>query len=1265
MSTKIPRECILSLSNIEEIPQISPWEENFMREEQASPSYPEELAEEWMNNSLTLMADACYVRNLMILGFRGMQENYERNNEIRDAVFIRCKNREDQISLKVILGWMRIVHRSRIERSRSQVVEWSRGRRLNLYYFRKWDSYFHATRMTHAKLHNTLRQTLSSWGDYCSYFTSRRRKLEVLSQRHMFSRSIHGWHNAYADMYLLGLKREEEFRKALLLRGLQFLIKNRAEGVKKSTLSQLREGGLIQNIFQTWLSEVRTDLSIRSHFYDNTKNRLGPYLLYKLLVGGRESVEVNPSIRQQTEKHLHNSILHAVLCKWQNFTCHQLAAQKRKEFTIRSDWFYAWVEYVRKHRSKMHKVDRFRESIQLHRSKELLKQYWELWVKREGQRNIFRSHLASLVHRSSLFTQSLCFSGWTGISRKGSKLNKKLKFLQARKTKKIFQNFMSAGRDWLRDKALRELVDIVQRKGAFRVVVAVMRAGVDAGKRKSELEKKGDFLTMAVCFSRWTQARRMRRCVVSFVRSVDVVRARTCMHAFFETWKKLWKLKLLQNKNSLIQSRSSSRDILSIFAANVRLNKRKRIIAAQVQICRRRTALNLLRKHADSRTCFMKYFTRRKIFFSWEKWVRARLWAESFRVLSRLHAKVLLNQGMHALLRHCEMNRAGEFQKAESIIIARVAKVVREWNLLAKFHQVSSRWRSGVHSGYSGKERPIQLSKWWDRWTRILEVARTLRQKKYLRETSIKRLVFARSSPWRVAAHERHLARRINNCSVTNVWETWWALFGDIQSRMYSLLEREQGWRSDRAKKIIQQWYLFVANQRLMKASLFAAWRGFVSRSVAVRNGFVRAFSLKASNQIHEAWETWKLRYSQRESLREKILEMTLNHVRRRAMYVLLGFAKERDLGLKFRVMRDRRGKKSVNMLLDKWIKGAVTVISIRELLGGGKIEKFRSKTRLSAGFSEWKTFARIARFEEHRKLRMQQVAEGKDCEIRAKYFSEWQAFVSEESVFREKIELMKKFYAIQRFRRYYETKSEKLTMEALADELALQFQTDRIADCIERAVIGWKDWVEGEKVLKDKFVLIQAVHETRIVAASFTEWKYQWEMAVYEGEILAHEADVVAKINFKTKTKVFNQLILMFLEGTEVVKLGIEFHHFMLKRRVLSGLKNNQSIEKKSHELADLILKKNLRKSIQAMRTESVLTRNERLYFSKHNSRHALTQLRIFAKFKRDTNSNMNTPRTPYHQQRKQSLKTDSPVVTPPPSYRDRRQQKKREQRV
>ena len=95
--------------------------------------------------------------------------------------------------------------------------------------------------------------------------------------------------------------------------------------------------------------------------------------------------------------------------------------------------------------------------------------------------------------------------------------------------------------------------------------------------------------------------------------------------------------------------------------------------------------------------------------------------------------------------------------------------------------------------------------------------------------------------------------------------------------------------------------------------------------------------------------------------------------------------------------------------------------------------------------------------------------------------------------------------------------------------------------------------------------------------------------------------------------------MILLFLDQTEVAKIGVDFYAFLLKRRGISALIRASKLGKKERFLAKWIALKNLKNCFDALYREVYLTFKERIAYRKIQCGAALAKLHQHAQYRRN----------------------------------------------
>jgi hypothetical protein len=333
---------------------------------------------------------------------------------------------------------------------------------------------------------------------------------------------------------------------------------------------------------------------------------------------------------------------------------------------------------------------------------------------------------------------------------------------------------------------------------------------------------------------------------------------------------------------------------------------------------------------------------------------------------------------------------------------------------------------------------------------------------------------------------------------------------------------------------------------------------------------------------------------------------------------ILLGFFQNMTLRKNFRIIREKIVRQHMIRIIDKWVNGTVTVISIRESMSR-IVLKIAPKIDLFHAMTELKENARIAKIFIDKEAFLVSSDNRRSRTVREAFFIEWAEITRRYAIKRESVCWMLKRVGIDRLKNYIISQRERGLMENLADEFLVAKETEKITSLIGLALIRWKELVDYERLVGEKTVILSKFKRGEVLLRFLTEWKYQLELKLYEKDLGEKETDLESRVLFRKKTKIFNQLILLFLDQTEVAKIGVDFHRFLLERRVVSVLKRHNELGRKTKALRNWIETKRVRLCFDSMFKEVYLTFKERIAYRRILYISALRKLTQYTQYRKD----------------------------------------------
>ena len=1158
-------------------------------------SDPEILVEEWANDSRLLLADAYDVRRLLRITLKGFQVYHEMMNLVRDDIFVAESRFQNRLILRSLLIWFKHMDHSRLESERYRLVRFSMVRIRQGVSFSKWRRSFslaQSIRRFQTSVASKRRaQTLQYWHSATVPFVGPRETSVGRCRVNLLRSFLTEWRKERTMSHLDFLHRSQQMEKFHVRLFFKKLDRFRQQENRKKIANSFHGTNLFQKLFSHWKKYYRVGKESRNRMLDSS-NMVAGYIVQKLALLISSPIEINQSVFDKTSPFVSASICHVVLSNWRSHVINQSVSRARANFEAINKAIYAWKHYVLRRRNLVKNV----EKVMSKNPKKIINNYFHLWIHRAENRKQFRENLSDFATKTIVSTELPVFREWRNIIKSEKRLGEK----SSRVSRKIIGRkfwllWVSSAREKHRQNVCDEMSALFQRKLASRCVLKLLKRNRKQASRKRALECVGEKFSTKLALNRWRIVLATRSAWQSAFIYVEDQCDRGRVRRSFREWIRLIQLGYFWSRKVEDQRESLKRKILAVLQINAKHENAKRQTESVSRSLQQKHAIRRWTRYCENRKIFVKYVSWRSLRGFFSRWVNARL------VQARMEQLALvIDRGMVriALYQFAVWNTdQGEKEKMiiEKLSRKKQTEIFFGWNLLGKFNRLTN--LREIRNAENGQENSKQLIEKFFNWlkTRFRQL-RGIRDLSIRQETRLKKKVLSyRTSSWRQAVCVSRLERVVCDNKLTKFFTEWERQTCLVKIHEIELEQILNNYEKKNTRIIFSNWYFGVSNRQYSQMHVLVGWHRAVSE-INRKREMVQNLHLKyIRDLISGCLNHWVDRCRSRAELRDRVFSISSNYFANQMRSILLGFRRNVRLRKNFKSVRGSVIRRSVLRLIDKWVNGTVIVISIRESMNR-IANRIGPKLGLVYAMNELRENSRIAKLLADKDEFLVKSDLNRGQRLKLSIIFAWKQTVGKSIAERECVSWMRMRVGMDRFKRFLELGRERVLLESVADEFLVAKETEKLTSMIGSVLDEWRELVVYENWLRKKGDILLEFKKNETVQRFFAEWKYQYEVKLYESELGENERELKNRVTFRTKTKVFNQLILLFLDSTEVAKIGIDFYKFLLERRVVSALKKHNEMEKKRKGLRKWIDSKHLRACFDSMFKEVYLTFKERI---------------------------------------------------------------------
>jgi len=1180
-------------------------------------SDPEILVEEWANDSRLLLADAFVVRRLLRLTLQGFCLYHDMVNHIRDDVFIAESRVNNRLLLCALVIWLKYMDRVRIEAERSRLVGSYVARNLQQRSLKLWARTQYIShsisRFQQTSVRRRASTSLQTWYSQTVPFVNPRRTIVARVDKRLLRGFLDEWRKERTMIHLDYLHRSQMMDRFHLNSVFNKLKENKARKSRKHIAEFFSRRSRSNRVMTAFKIFFRDRKSARDKLL-SSENCLVGYMVQKFALMS-DNMSKNTSVFAKTESFILASICHVVLEKWRTRVINESVGRARANFEAVSKAVRGWKRHV-----EVVRILRDRVNTLLGKTpKKLTRKFFNLWNFRLEKRQQFRENLSDFATRTIVSSELPVFRGWHSVVKSEKRMREiSAKILKKNLGKKFFKLWISTARFKHQQTVLDEISRLYERKIASKRVLDILSKNRIRCFKKRDLENIAERFTNKLAINRWRivlVTRYAWRSAFAFVHN-QCERGR--LRRAFREWIRLIHLGIFWDKKLNEKREILRRKILIVFQLNATHEMYKRKSEAVSRKFQQKIAIRNLARYVENKKIFAKYLSWRILREFFARWVLARLVQARVECLSRVVEKGMLRIALYQFAVWNTDRRELEKFAVEKIMVKNIKNIFLEWNLLGKFNRFNQ-VRVSRKSADEAVDRRNLVEKHFRLIVHNFRQIRGLRSLCNRQETRLKRTVFGvRRSSWRQAVAESKLHKLVLENKLSCYFGEW-----EKQTHIVKIHEIELELNLEKFKKkslrvIFSNWYFGVTNRQFLQMNILINWHQAVSEINRKREVVHEIYLRYIRILLGSCFGYWVERCRSRAELRDRVFSISSNYLQNKMRIIFLGFFKNMTLRKNFRIIREKIVRQHMIRIIDKWVNGTVTVISIRESMCR-IVSKIAPKIDLVYALTELKENARIAKIFIDKEAFLVSSDDRRARTVRRAFFIEWAETTRRNAIEREGVCWMLKRVGLDRLQNFIISQRERGLMENLADEFLVAKETEKMTSLIGLALVGWKELVDYERLIGEKTEILSKFKRGEILLRFLTEWKYQLEVKLYEKDLGEKETDLKSRVLFRKKTKIFNQLILLFLDQTEVAKIGIDFHRFLLERRVVSVLKRHSELGRKTKALRNWTETKRVRLCFDSMFKEVYLTFKERIAYRRILCISALRKLTQYTQYRKD----------------------------------------------
>ena len=1079
--------------------------------------------DEWIVDSGALVADAFTVRRLIRLHFEMWRRYMNRIEAIGDALFTAQQESDTKMQVRVFLGLTKVVQWVRREESNAHLTSRMTVRNLKKASFKNFLSLFHRVvrlrNLEREKRVSNLQRAVQGWHRVAVPFRGLKLVLEkkrALAQKSTsFAAFVRARISGHLD-FIQQLRRMEQFRVRRVLRQLKTNVLFRERGRAALEISNSRKKKKCMHAFF---------LAVRGHREEFNRlfppsNRLGPYLLYKL---AGEVRCVHASHAAGASVRVACSLVLAALLKWRVLARSERVSRGVKNGEVRAAVWTCWRGRVAQSRSMRLGEAIFREEkkIQIQTSS------FRAWKMRWTDRLRLRKGLDRFVAKQESTLLAFIGRKWSEVSRSQRRL------LCARQIVERGHQVRLLGQ--LRLGRVRGEMSVLHaRRSAGFLLLRFWKSAVAESRIARRLERKGALFWRNLVLGRWRSVLVARRETRRFLWHSKAARDCALVAAVFRFWSRRVRVATATRSAETRKIDSLKRIAFATLAAQRTARKRKALAEVLGSTVLQKSAFRSIRRFCQARQ-FVRDSARRSVARRlWVDWRRIVALATVFHFLEKIRHRFLLDESMVCMHASARSQRSVEIAKTEWVVVRRVGGILREWRLLGQFVRFVRLRAQRNEPGCSmvvGRE----ILRKWRLTAKVAEIGRVRGEME--RGRVLRCVLFERKSRWVVETRAARIRRQRYTHLLVRGLQVWRDVYFSSLETELELLGLSQQLALRVRRRLFLDWKFAVRNKRMMVGQILFAWHSICAESLQVRHAFVALFSTRVSRMLSAGFLRWQTRLTQRSQLKSGLFALSAHYAHRLVLGVLVGLARHADERKRARTISKKFNPKRI--LLDRWIRGTVTLIALREV--GIRVKRVCEKFAQRCAVSALRNHARIVKFVAARARQTTLVAARVDEGIARDCLLGWRRVVGEKAELSSKLFLVWKHRFFSNLTAFAVSKIRARQLEIAAAELLVARQAQRLTNLIDTCVAGWRRLVEYEAELEAKREILQKIYHTQLLAAGLGLWRTLRDVGVYRREVLGVEAELVVVFEFRVKTRCFNKWILAFLEHAKLDKAATE----------------------------------------------------------------------------------------------------------------------------
>ena len=1163
-------------------------------------------AQEWDEDSGTLVADAYNIRRLLRLGLTHWCKLIRINDCILDALYVAEKEGEMKQGLSVLLAWVVFCQVQRSQRDKCTLIQRLNRKRSFKSYIRTWRRLYRGSRgiqpLLDRKSSRVQSKSLEAWKSVVRQYQRPGRLLSEKRCRAVKRTVFPLWMEARTRRYLDQVHSENKLETFKVRRAFSTLRDHAKTRLKLRRYLRDRNEHIQSELVREWMDYTLREMHKRQKILHN-KSAL--YLLWKLMVSLPVRPQVHVRVYQRTQENLLHSVCAIALRTWRQLTMDRKTEKfdemSRKKREIILSWMQ-WSLSMKRIRVSESKLTTWSSSQGVLNR---LKSKFSIWNERKNRRHFLRSRLANLQERNVVGILFHSLHAWSDASSRERSFRRTAQRIGRECKREIFGIWIAKYRENISSKISIQISDLFRKKQLGKVLLGCF--GIALGRRRwiEESDRRASELRMRLQFDRWKKEWILRH----KTKKIEQFFANKSISICFNEWRVLHGVVLKESLNALDRADRLKEVIFKSFTLNVIAARKSRMDRVLCQEFLKRCGFFRFKRFVKNRKCIAEFRNRHVIMSLLKRWVQVMIASHSVTKLDHILQQSIQHDVFNQMRKFCDLQSRFDDAKISEINRILVRSHVREWRLVALGHRLQRMRQqrcllTSVASDRQLKKKVLKylVSEYAFRG-KIMSLCHRQNQR------LVSRVFDARNSGWRLQMTSSRVGEAVKIQRRNNWFKEWLEIAICLRSskdrcnECYSVFNR---WKT---RNILLEMNFLARNRKEIKWDLFGRWRAYSGASFRLRNRFLRLAPDVMRKQVKAAMTAWIGKVLHREGLRDRVSNFASNHSRRLIVSSLIGLAENVTIGRNFSAIRDRHSSLILTRSLDRWVHATVYQMSLREVMA--RVERAVANLMSFSALERLRNLNRVGKFRERKSAEIDEISIQKRRILKEAVLLGWSATAYKIRSSRDKIKRMIGRRFLINLKKFSSEKKSVRTIAEIADDFAVTVEANRMADVMASIVDEWRIVSRSERSLRLRQSEVMQFQEDRLVGEYMENWKSALEYKLYEEDLRVNEELLTQRVEHRMLSNVITFMIILFKESRGLDRFAEEIRTGRLKKMGINGFRSNLDLGEKFKLLSGHWARVTGRNVFTEWFKEVYLAIKERLVWKRNASERTLAVLR------------------------------------------------------